>query len=117
MAAGPRLERPKPCVRNSVNLKRRKKQAILHDKVWNVLEWLIQEPEGTRMNCMAERAADIFLVFQQNPISGAMTPDIETATKLTPLVDAAWAAISNNSSRSNMYRWRRLAGLPYRRLR
>ena len=95
----------------------RKRQAIETDKIWTALEWLLQEPESTRMSCMAERAPAIFLQFEQNPKLGALAPRIEDESKLTPLVQSVWRALSNNSSWSNFFSWRRKAGLPRRRMR
>jgi hypothetical protein len=65
---------------------------------------------------MAREFPNAFALFKEYPQLEKLKDEIDSAAKMTAIVEAAWTAMTS-TDRSRLYRWRKKAGLPSRRPR
>jgi hypothetical protein len=89
--------------------------AMDHEKLCNAIEALWSQP-GSRIRRMAREFPEAFALFKEYPQLEKLKDEIDSAAKMTAIVEAAWTAMTS-TDRSRLYRWRKKAGLPSRRPR
>jgi hypothetical protein len=86
-----------------------------HDVLWTALRAIFRHPSGVRIEHMEKESPAGMSMLVKYALRDKFKAEIETSSKLTPLVEAIWSAMADGNERSNLYFWRRKAGLPKKR--